>query len=96
MKFDLAFWLSMVLAIGSAFGMLLAGKQKWQGWALALSLQPVWAAFAIASRGYGLLLTVVIYTFVYTKNLRAWRTRERFIDRVMDEVAVTPQLSGEQ
>lgn len=77
MKLDAAFWLSLVLSASSCAGLLLAGRGKWQGWAIGLAGQPVWAAFAIVSKGYGLLLTVAIYTPMYFVNLRRWRRDNR-------------------
>lgn len=73
MRFDAVFWLSMVLAVTGCTGMVLAGRGMWQGWALGLAAQPVWAAFAIVSKGYGLLLTCLMYGTVYGRNLWRWR-----------------------
>lgn len=73
MIFNLAFWLSIVLAASSCFGLLLAGRGKWQGWAVGLATQPVWAWFALVTKSYGLLLVGVMYTSVYAKNLWKWK-----------------------
>lgn len=72
-----ASWLSLVLASFGCAGLVLAGRGMWQGWALGLAAQPVWAAFAIVTKGYGLLLTCLMYGTVYARNLRAWRRRDR-------------------
>lgn len=73
MDLNLAFWLSVVLAASSCFGLLLAGRGRWQGWAVGLATQPIWAWFAIVTKSYGLLLVGVMYTSVYAKNLWKWR-----------------------
>ncbi len=73
---NLAFWLSLVLAAGGCVGLLLAGRGMWQGWALGLAVQPVWAAFAVVTEAYGLLITCLMYGAVYGRNLLAWRRRQ--------------------
>lgn len=77
MTFNLAFWLSLLLAIVGCTGMILAGRGMWQGWMLGLCAQPIWAAFAIVSKGYGLLLTCAMYGTVYWRNLAKWRREQR-------------------
>lgn len=73
MKLNLAFWLSLVLAAAGCTGLVLAGRGKWYGWAIGLMVQPVWVAFGIVTKGYGLCLTALLYGTVYTRNLLAWR-----------------------
>jgi hypothetical protein len=65
--------LSLVLAVAGCTGLVLAGRGMWQGWAVGLAVQPVWAAFAIVTHGYGLLLTCLMYGSVYARNLLRWR-----------------------
>lgn len=69
-----AFLLSLVLAAGGCLGMLLAGRGMWQGWAVGLVMQPLWAVFAIATGSYGLLLTCLMYGTVFGRNL--YRSRQ--------------------
>lgn len=73
MTFNAAFWLSLILAAAGCTGLVLAGRGMWQGWAIGLAVQPVWAAFAIVTKGYGLLLTCLMYGTVYAQNLLRWR-----------------------
>lgn len=68
--------LSIVMAAAGCTGLILAGKGKWQGWAIGLAIQPVWALFAILTEGYGLLITCIMYGTVYAKNLLAWRKKK--------------------
>lgn len=72
-----AFWLSLVMAFAGCTGLILAGKGMWQGWAIGLAVQPVWAIFAIVTKGYGLLITCMLYGFVYAKNLIKWRKEQK-------------------
>ena len=65
--------LSLVLATAGCTGLLLAGRGRWQGWALGLAVQPVWAVFAVVTKAYPLLLTCLMYGTVYSSNLIKWR-----------------------
>ena len=65
--------LSLIMAGAGCLGLILAGKGMWQGWAIGLAVQPVWALFAIYTKGYGLLITCCMYGYVYAKNLHKWR-----------------------
>lgn len=78
MKFNLAFWLSLILAAAGCTGLVLAGKGKWYGWAIGLAVQPVWVIFGIITKGYGLCLTALMYGYVYSKNLIEWRKKQKF------------------
>lgn len=84
MTLNLAFYLSLVLALAGCTGLILAGKGKWYGWAIGLAVQPVWVAFGIITKGYGLCLTALLYGTVYTKNLLKWR-RDSQIVRALRE-----------
>lgn len=68
------FWLSLVMATAGCAGLVLAGRGMWQGWAIGLAVQPIWAVFAVITKGYGLLITCVMYGTVYAKNLHKWRS----------------------
>ena len=67
--------LSIVLATTGCAGLLLAGRGRWQGWALGLAAQPVWAAFSVATHAWGLLVSCVMYGTVYARNIAAWRAK---------------------
>lgn len=73
---NFAFWLSLVLAAMGCTGLYLAGRGSWYGWGIGLAVQPVWATYAIVTKGYGLLLTCLMYGTVNARNLIRWR-RER-------------------
>lgn len=90
--------LSIVLATTGCLGLLLAGKGKWQGWAIGLAAQPVWAAFAIETKAWGLLVSCLMYGTVYGKNLLAWRRSaaegEPGVDRTRVANPLAPQGVG--
>ena len=71
-----AFWLSLVLAAAGCTGLVMVGRGQWQGWAIGLAVQPVWAVFAVVTEAYGLLITCVMYGAVYGRNLAAWRRKK--------------------
>lgn len=72
MTFNFAFYLSLVLAAMGCAGLLLAGRGKWYGWGIGLAVQPVWATYAIVTKGYGLLITCLMYGTVNGRNLWKW------------------------
>jgi len=77
----LVFWLSLVMAAAGCLGLFLAGKGKWQGWAIGLAVQSVWMVFAIITEAYGLIITAIMYAVVYGRNLIKWykeRDESRF------------------
>ncbi len=76
----------MVLGVVGITGIFLAGKGMWQGWALGLAVQPVWAAYGIVTKGYGLLLLCFGYGFVYAKNLISWRKMQSHKTRITKDV----------
>lgn len=73
----LTFWLSLVMATAGCAGLILAGRGRWYGWAVGLAVQPVWFAFGILTKGYGLCLTAFMYGGVYAVNLWKWVQRDR-------------------
>lgn len=65
-------WIALLLGFLGAAGMWMAGKGKWQGWAIGLASQPVWAIFAIVAHTPALLLTPLVYGTVYARNALCW------------------------
>lgn len=64
---------SFVLAAIGIFGLYIAGKQIWWGWAVGLGVQVLWIAFALTTGQYGFILSALAYGWVYGKNALAWR-----------------------
>jgi ABC-type spermidine/putrescine transport system permease subunit I len=69
--------IGLVLAALGALGMWVAGKGRWQGWAIGLATQPVWVVFAIVVHSWTLILTPLAYGTAYARNLWLWRKQER-------------------
>jgi hypothetical protein len=67
-------WSYLLAAVGVA-GIALAGRSRPAvGWAVGLSAQALWVAYAIVSRQYGFLISAGAYGTVYALNWRkAWR-----------------------
>ncbi|WP_045740892.1 hypothetical protein [Actinoplanes rectilineatus] len=66
-------WSWALTAVG-VFGIWLAGRRSPWGWAVGIGAQALWLAYALATRQWGFLVSVAAYTWVYTRNFRAWRT----------------------
>lgn len=65
------FWSYALGALG-IFGLWLAGKGDWRGWAVGLGAQFAWMAYAIATHQWGFIFTAVAYGLVYGKNALRW------------------------
>lgn len=72
---------SWVLTLVGVFCFWLAGRKVWWAWYVGLAGQITWAAYSLITQQWGFLVGVGLYTFVYTKNARAWTiehlTKER-------------------
>lgn len=88
----LIFILSLVMAAAGCLGLVLAGRGMWQGWAIGLAVQPVWAIFAILTKGYGLLITCIMYGTVYGKNLISWRRKQKLTTKARSGVYTLNEL----
>lgn len=69
-------WSFALAAIG-VLGLLVAGKRRWQGWAIGLGAQALWIAYAIATRQWGFIASALAYGAVYGRNMLAWRREQR-------------------
>ena len=65
--------LGLLLGIAGAFGMWLAGRDSYKGWAVGLAIQPVWVVFFVVVGSYTGLLAPLLYGSVYARNLWKWR-----------------------
>lgn len=73
-------WYGLALGATGAFGMWVAGRGSWKGWAIGLATQPLWVAFFISVGSWTGLLVPGLYGSVYARNLWRWRaqaTKER-------------------
>lgn len=64
-------WVISALTITA---MHLAGNKSRHAWTLGLFNQTLWTAWVVHTESWGLLVTVAGMIFVYTRNLRKWRT----------------------
>ena len=69
-------WYSWALAPFGVAGMLIVGRKNAWGWALSITTQFLWVAYALAIQQYGMILGSVLYLAVYVKNLRLWLREE--------------------
>lgn len=65
-------WWSLLLAAVGVFGLWLAGRKNWVGWAVGLGAQFLWVGYALATKQYGFLISAAAYSAVYAHNLRSW------------------------
>lgn len=65
-------WWSWVLTLIGVTGWWLTGRRMWQGWAVAISVQVLWVAYAISTKQYGFLVAAVLYGGMAAHNLRQW------------------------
>lgn len=66
-------YLDWITGCVTLLGMYLIGKKLWYGWAVGLANQGLWLALIYARELWGLLPLTLALTWLYTKNLRAWR-----------------------
>ena len=67
-------WWSVLLASFGVVGLYLAGRRSWWGWALGLVDEALWIVYAVLTRQWAFCLSALAYGWVYSRNLRAWRT----------------------
>ena len=78
-------WWSWALTIMGVSCFWLAGRKVWWAWYVGLATQVLWTAYAFATRQWGFLLGVPLYSVVYATNAVRW-TREHRADEVPAEV----------
>lgn len=65
--------LSLLTSVGTITVMWLAGRKDWRAWVLGLANQVLWVTLIVVSGLWGLMPLSVAITFIYSKNLIAWR-----------------------
>jgi hypothetical protein len=66
----------LATSIVTLIGMYLAGRKRWEGWAISLANQVLWAWFIVAFRAWGLIPLSATLSYVYALNLRRWRKED--------------------
>ncbi|MGW9067863.1 hypothetical protein ACWGQT_00225 [Streptomyces yangpuensis] len=67
---------SYLLTLVGATGLLVAGRAQRAGWLIGFLAQGLWAAYAVATKQPGFLISAFIYAYVYALNYRAWTTKQ--------------------
>lgn len=68
------YWSYLLTAVG-VLGIWLAGRKSRTGWAVGLSAQVLWIAYALATAQWGFIVSAAVYGSVYARNWVRW-TRE--------------------
>lgn len=82
-------WWSVLLAVVGVAGLYIAGRKSWIGWAIGLTAQLLWVAYALVSGQWGFLLSAGAYGWVYATNWIRWR-RDTSSDPAPPEVTLHP------
>lgn len=69
-------WSAVLAAVGIA-GLLLAGRGRWEGWAVGLGAQVLWVVYALVTQQWGFIASAVAYGVVYGTNAWRWRTAKK-------------------
>lgn len=72
-------WSWLLTAIG-VLGLFLAGSKRKLGWAVGISAQVLWVAYALATEQYGFLASAAAYGWVYSRNWLRWRREDNQVD----------------
>jgi hypothetical protein len=70
------YWSYLLTAVGVS-GLWLAGRKSQWGWAVGLSAQGLWIAYAVATQQWGFIVSAVAYGAVYGRNFLRWRNDGR-------------------
>jgi len=62
-----------ILSLIGVTALILIGKRKELGWALAFTNECLWLLFAIATKQYGFIIGALVYASVNAYNYRNWR-----------------------
>ncbi len=69
-------WFPWLISLVSGIAVYMQGQKDWRGWALGLVNNGLWLAFAIGTQAWGLLPMNLLYWWLFSRNLRAWRADE--------------------
>ena len=70
-------WWSMLLAGVGVAACWLTGQKDSRGWLVAVAVQFLWIAYAIATRQWGFILSALAYGFVSARGWYRWRCDEK-------------------
>lgn len=67
-------WSWLLTTVG-VFGLWLAGRRDWRGWAVGVAAQGLWITYAIVTRQWGFIASALAYGSVFGLNLWRWTHR---------------------
>ncbi len=85
---------SIVLAAVGIFGLWLAGRKDWRGWAVGLAAQVLWFSYAVITQQYGFIASAVAYGVVYGRNWWLWRHPEPSSKETALKVYICGPMAG--
>jgi len=65
------YW-SWALSCLGGFGIYLAGKKDWRGWAIGIVNEILWLVYAVITNQYGFIFGSVLYSTILINNLYGW------------------------
>lgn len=68
-----------VLSIIGMSALILIGRKRWYGWAIAFGNECLWVGFAIATKQYGFIMGAIFYGAINFHNAMLWRCGEPWI-----------------
>lgn len=69
----IAWWWSWLLMVVGVTGMFLAGRRRWEGWAIGLVSELLWLLYAWDTKQWGFVPFALAYAAVYARNAISWR-----------------------
>jgi hypothetical protein len=70
-------WWSVGLAASAIVITWLLGNRWTPAWLLAVGLQLLWVAYALATRQWGFLASAAVFSVLNARNYRKWRQLDR-------------------
>jgi hypothetical protein len=65
------YW-SWILSCLGGFGIYLAGKKDWRGWAVGVVNEILWLIYAVITKQYGFIFGALLYGTILINNLYSW------------------------
>jgi hypothetical protein len=65
------YW-SWILSCLGGFGIYLAGKKDWRGWAVGVVNEILWLIYAVITKQYGFIFGALLYCTILINNLYSW------------------------
>jgi uncharacterized membrane protein len=68
-----------ILSVIGMTALILIGRRRWYGWAIAFGNECLWVGFAIATRQYGFIVGAIFYGTINLHNAMLWRNGKPWI-----------------